>query len=339
MVQDIERLGVQVEDLGVGKSLAEPRSILLLLKFTQRLRKEGFSLLHCYLPRANFFGTVAGRLARVPIILVSKRSLEPARHLRWILTCRLTDAWADVALANSPAVWRHAVDVEGCRSEKLCLLPNGLDVERYRKPAANAINYRSAPVVGTVLRLEAIKGPESFLEAADRIAAELPAARFLIVGDGSMRSSLERHPVSLRLVDRLQFLGERSDVAEILPAFTVFLLPSLVEGMSMALLEAMAAARPVVATRVGGNVDLIQDGETGLLVPPGNPGEMARATLRLLHNLEWASQLGVAAQSVVMAHYSVERVVQQLENIYVDLLQRKRCGGELIAHGSQSAQG
>ena len=326
MVDEVERLGVEVVDLAIGTSLAEPKSILRLFAFARDLRKRRTGLLHCYLPEANFFGAIAGRVARLPAILVSKRSLEPYENLKRIVLCRVADAWADTVLANSQEVWRHAVEVEGCKSEKLRLLPNGIDLERYRErlihDTPNGL-HGPAPVIGTVLRLETLKGPQCFIAAASRIAAEMSEARFVIVGDGSLRPSLERHHAVRRLGDRIQFLGERSDVAEILPTFSVFFLPSLVEGMSMALLEAMAAARPIVATRVGGNIELIQDGKTGLLVAPGDSDDMARSALRLLRAPNWAERLGQAAQTVVMEHHSADSMVQRLEGIYEDLLQRK----------------
>jgi glycosyltransferase involved in cell wall biosynthesis len=119
---------------------------------------------------------------------------------------------------------------------------------------------------------------------------------------------------------RIEFCGERKDVDRILPTFSVFILPSLVEGMSMALLEAMAAGRAIVATRVGGNIDLIQDGENGLLVSPGEPEEMAHAALRLLRNPQWAGQLGRAARIAVMNQHGADKMVEDLKGIYERLL-------------------
>lgn len=322
MIEDLEGLGIQVDDLQIGASLSEPKSLLRLIGFARQLRKSRVSLLHCYLPRANFFGAIAGRLARVPAVLISKRSLESQETLKQVFLCRIADAWADALLANSQEVWRHASEVGRCRPEKLRLVPNGIDIERYRKPCSNGF-HDERPIVGTVLRLEPVKGPDVFVEAAGRIAAKMPQARFIVIGEGTLRQDLERRAASLGLENRIQFLGERDDVAEILPSFSVFLLPSMVEGMSMALLEAMAAARPIVATRVGGNVDLIRDQETGLLVSPGDPDEMAAAVLRLLKDTGWAKRLGHAAQGTVVNHYSADGMVEKIERIYSDVLDGK----------------
>lgn len=322
MVNEIERLGVEVEDLAIGNSLVAPRSIARLLAFARELRRCRMELLHCYLPEANFFGAIAGRIARVPVVLVSKRSLEPQNSLKRILLSRLGDACANAVLVNSKEVWRYAVESEGCRADKLRLLVNGIDVGRYEEASNNGARV-GEPVVGTVLRLEEVKGPQFFVAAAGLISAEMPQARFVVVGDGSLRPSLECHQAVLALGDRIQFSGERKDVHDILPTFSVFLLPSLVEGMSMALLEAMAASRPIVATRVGGNIDLIQDGENGLLVSPGEPEEMARAALRLLRNPQWARQLGQSARTAAMKHHSADGMVQELKGIYEDLLARR----------------
>jgi glycosyltransferase involved in cell wall biosynthesis len=321
-VQSLERLGIQVTDLEIGDSLSTPKSLFRLFKFAQHLRKERIALLHCYLPRASFFGAIAGKIARVPAVLVSKRSLEPQESLKQVFLCRVANAWSDLVLANSQAVLHHAVEIGRCRPEKLRLLVNGIDIERYRNGFGNGLNCR-ASVVGTVLRLEHIKGPAVFIEAAKRIVDELPETRFMIIGDGSMRASLERLSGSLGIADRVQFLGERNDVDAVLPSFSIFILPSLVEGMSMALLEAMAAARPIVASAVGGNLDLIRDEENGLLVRPGAPEEMAHATIKLLKNPKWAKQLGLTAQKSVRNHHSADGMVRRLEEIYRELLQRR----------------
>jgi glycosyltransferase involved in cell wall biosynthesis len=272
------------------------------------LRREGISLLHCYLPRASFFGAIAGKIARVPAVLVSKRSLERQESLKQIFLCRLANAWADMVLANSPAVLHHAMEVGRCRPDKLHLLVNGIDVERYRDGSVNRF-HGQAPVIGTVLRLELIKGPQVFIEAAKRIIDEMPETRFTIIGDGSMRANLERLSRSLGVENRLQFLGERDDIDAILPTFSMFILPSLVEGMSMALLEAMAAARPIVATAVGGNPDLIRDGENGLLVRSGDPDEWLMPQLSF-SKPEWAKQLGLTAQTAVQNHHSADSMVR-----------------------------
>jgi glycosyltransferase involved in cell wall biosynthesis len=334
MVDKVERLGVEVADLAIDRSLVQSKSILRLLAFARELRKGRITLLHCYLPEANFFGAIAGRIAGVPVRLISKRSLEPHKGLKRILLCRLADAWADAVLVNSKEVWRYAVEVERCKEEKLRLLLNGIDIERYKEPSTNEFNPQT-PVVGTVLRLERIKGPEFFVAAANRILAEIPEARFVVVGDGRQRPSLEHNDGVLKLGDRISFLGQRNDVHDILPTFSVFLLPSLVEGMSMALLEALAAARPIVATRVGGNKDLIRDGENGLLVPPGDPGEMARAALKLLRYPEWAKRLGQSARTEILNHHSVDQMVQKLEGIYEELLapiQKRNLGQNSRGH-------
>jgi glycosyltransferase involved in cell wall biosynthesis len=322
MVKDFGRLGIEVEDLRIGNSLAAPRSLARLFDLARSLREQRISILHCYLPRANFFGAIAARLARVPVLLVSKRSLDPPQGLKQLLRCRLADGWADGVLANSPEALRYAIDVEHCRPAKTHLVVNGIDVNRYCNPAIDGPSCPQ-PVVGTVMRLEAVKGPDTFVQAAGRVAREMPSVRFVIVGDGSMRRRLESDAVKLGLGNRIQFMGERHDVADILPSFSVFLLPSRIEGMSMALLEAMAAGRPVVATRVGGNVDLVRDGETGLLVSPQDPEEMSHAVLRFLREPAWAQRIGRDAQKLVQQHYSADSMVRRIERIYAELLHAK----------------
>ena len=142
IVQSLERLGVEVTDLEIGDGLTTPKSLLRLFKFAQHLRKEETSVLHCYLPRASFFGAIAGRIARVPAVLVSKRSLERQESLKQVFLCRVAHAWADMVLANSRAGLSHAVEVGRCRPDKLSLLVNGIDIERYKNTSINGLSHQ-----------------------------------------------------------------------------------------------------------------------------------------------------------------------------------------------------
>lgn len=319
LVRDIAGLGVGVEDLRIGSSFVRLDTGARLLRFARHLRQTKVSLLHCYLPRANFFGALAGRLANIPAVLISKRSLEPQDTVGQRFLCRVANLGAHALLANSDEVWRHARATAGCKPDKLRLVPNGIDIERYQK-LGTAKDGDGPPVIGTVLRLETVKGPHVFLAAAAHIAAKNPDARFVIVGDGNLRSQIEQQRRSLGLEDRVELLGERDDIAEILAGFSVFVLPSFREGMSMALLEAMAAARPVVATRVGGNKNLIRHEENGLLVAPGNAEEIAGAVLRFLNDRKWAEGRGLAAQNLVAERYNADLMTRRIEGIYSELL-------------------
>jgi glycosyltransferase involved in cell wall biosynthesis len=193
-----------------------------------------------------------------------------------------------------------------------------------------------APLVAVFARLHPVKGIEYFLDAAASLAARFPLARFLVVGEGCIvrdgvivpspyRHELEDYAARLGLAERVVFTGFRRDVPELLREVAVSVLPCISnEGLSNSVLESMAAGAPVVATTVGGNPEIVEDGRTGLLVPPADSGALAGAIARLLEDRELAERLGRAARQRVADHFSVEQMVRRTERLYVDLLGRKR---------------
>jgi len=184
-----------------------------------------------------------------------------------------------------------------------------------------------SPLVGVVSRLSRLKGLEAFLEAAAILAARFPAVRFLVVGetspdDRAYRTELIGLATKLGVIDRVVFAGLRTDARELLAGVTVSVMPSLNEGLSNVLLESMAGGLPVVATRVGGTPEAIQDGVNGLLVPPGDALALANAIGYVLAHPPLAARLGRAARQSAIARFSTEQMVSATEQLYESLLER-----------------
>ena len=178
-------------------------------------------------------------------------------------------------------------------------------------------------------RLTRLKGIEHFLEAAAALKPRYPDARFLIVGETSpvdrpYLKELTDLAEQLGVADRVTFTGLRNDVAALLGSATVAVMPSLNEALSNVLLESMAARAPVVATRVGGTPEALVDGQTGLLVEPGDSAAITEAVARLLDNRELATRLGRSARDLIADKFSVDRMVRSTEQLYTELLARKR---------------
>jgi glycosyltransferase involved in cell wall biosynthesis len=190
--------------------------------------------------------------------------------------------------------------------------------------------FKARHVVLIVGHLHAVKGYPTFLEAAQRVAAIVPECAFVSLGEEmsgtGYRATLERRAQELGLNDRMYFLGWRDDIRHILSAADVVALPSLAEGLPMAILEAMACARPVVATPVGGNSEAVLDGVTGLLVPVNDADALASALIRLLRDPQLARSMGEAGRRRVEDHFSVERFVRAVEGLYDDLRGSRRRG-------------
>jgi len=213
---------------------------------------------------------------------------------------------------------------------KIQTVPLGLEIE----PLLQAEQYRGQlraelgigadqRLVGIVARLVPIKAHEVFLTAAAKVRAAMPNTTFLIVGDGERRAELEQLARSLGIADATRFLGWREDMREVNADLDVAALCSNNEGSPVALIEAMAAARPVVSTRVGGVPDVVHDGESGLLVPAGDADAFADALLQLLRNPEQATAFGLAGRKAVYPRHSSGRLIADIERLYLELARAK----------------
>ncbi len=210
----------------------------------------------------------------------------------------------------------------GRAGQRTDVIPSGVDTDRFR-PSADRIAAKARlgldvgrPLIGTVGRLEPRKGTATLIAALATLRAGGRDASLVVVGDGPLRSELVATAARLGLASHVQMLGDRADIEDILAAVDVFVLPSRTEGMSNALLEAMAMALPVVATAVGGTPEVIAEGESGLLVPPDDPSAMAAATARLLDDRPSAARLGAAARQAVEERFGARSMVRRLEAVY-----------------------
>jgi glycosyltransferase involved in cell wall biosynthesis len=323
--EELRDTGVPVTSLPVGTRLATPRSLRAIVGAARALRRARVDIVHGYQWRPALVAAVVGRLAGVPLRLASKRSLTGD-------DTQARRAWRRIAReVDTVIVNAEALRVEGERLGMRCrwaLLRNGIDAERFRVvppgPAARAAIGLDPdrPVVGTVGRLEDRKGHAQLLDAVQALAADRNgrAPQLLVVGDGPLRDTLVAQARMLGIADRVRFTGTVGDVRPFLAAMDVFVLPSWAEGMSNALMEAMAAARPVVATAVGGNVEVLGEAHTGVLVPAGDPRAIAEAVGALLGDPERAFRLGSAARDSVERRFTARAGVAGLERLYEERL-------------------
>jgi glycosyltransferase involved in cell wall biosynthesis len=214
----------------------------------------------------------------------------------------------------------------GVRREKIRVIHSGVDIERF-KAAAIAGGDNGAPVIGTAAVLEERKGHRFLLEAAAELKRQGHRLKYRIAGDGSQREKLERLAQSLGLQREVEFLGFVSDVPAFLSAIDIFVLPSLFEGLGVAVLEAMAAARPVVASDTGGLRELVADGETGLLVAPEDSISLARTISQLASQRERMRAMGANGRARVEKYFTMEKMAQQNESYYFELLEERAPNG------------
>jgi len=277
-----------------------------------------------------FWGRLAAWLAHVPVICSALHSTGLPDHVERLnrLLAPITDAFVAVAGPHG----RHLAEHEGCPAARVVVIPNGVDVDRFRPRPADAVLRDAlglppaAPVAGIVAALRPEKQHELFLQAAALVHRQSPECRFLIVGDGPQRASLEALAGDLGLSGVVHFLGTRGDVPQLLALIDVFVLTSKMEANPVSILEAMASGKPVVATRVGSVPETVHEGRTGYLVAPGNAGEMAAKVLDLLGDPARAQAFGQAGQREVLEHWSVEKMVKGYEEMLSGIYRHKAGG-------------
>jgi len=215
----------------------------------------------------------------------------------------------------------------GVRREKVKVIANGIEVERYESAPPSLrreLRGNGTVVVGLVGRLAAQKGPEFFLRAAKEVVARYPQTLFVLVGSGPLREHLEAQARELEIAEHTVFAGQRNDMPEVYASLDIFVLPSLYEGLPIALLEAMASRKPVIATPVGAVPQVIQHERTGLLVQPQNPSALCEAMCRLIADCSFRQQLADNGYRLVREHFSMESMTQDHLRLYQEALAAKR---------------
>ena len=326
-------LGEQLMASGVPvyHGLAAHRGDLRVgLRLLRLLRQERVDVLFIVnQPLTQFWGTWCSLLARVPVRISAIRStgrINRSGRQWWVN--RLTFPWMTRVTAQSQTHKTYLMERERVIPEKLEIVPNGVDLSRFPMDEEAGSLRRAVglsdgqPVVGIVAMLRPEKAHEVFLRSAACVLEQIPAARFLIVGDGPQRPRLEILAKTMGIDAQVQWLGARLDVPALVSVFDVAVLSShpVVETVSNAILEYMAAGKPIVATRVGSLPELVEDGRTGFLVEPGDWKAMAERIVQLLQDRPLARRMGEAGQDKVRQQFTVERMVQQYEALFERLL-------------------
>lgn len=314
LADELEQCGWRVTALYEPPG-ARPGAVLRLATVLRRWRAD---LVHTHNTKPLLYAAPAARLAGVPRLLHTRHGQRFGARQRETLLFRLAARLADRVVCVSHDSARLSAE-ERLAPERIVTVWNGIDMGRF----AYAGSAVGGPAV-FVGRLSPEKDVATLLRATARVVREEDAFRLEIAGDGPCRDALERLSSDLGLGNHVRFLGEVRDVAALLGRASLFVLPSLTEGVSLTLLEAMARGLPVIATRVGGNPEVVVDGETGTLVAAGAVDELAAAMLRLFRDAETSRGFGRAGRQRVEQHFDVRRMVADYENLYRELAPRRR---------------
>lgn len=313
--------GVRVIEMEQG------RHRFLFPHFLNLFRRERPNVVH-----SRNWGAIeavlAAKMAGVPLVIHSEhgRNLdtmigEPSRRR---LIRRISFRAASRLVCVSQELKAHYCRLIGTAAERFEVIPNGVDTDLYRPDPAARTGIRrqlgiagDTIVLGTVGRLDPVKNQQALLRAAERVIREGLNARVVLIGDGVCRGALNELVVaSSELQGRVSFMGDRNDVPSLLNAFDIFVLPSLSEGMSNTLLEAMATALPVVASAAGGNPEVVEDGLSGKLFPASQTEALSRILTRLVRDAHERSELGVAARERVQRQFSFAATVEKYAQLY-----------------------
>lgn len=297
------------------KSIETPRELWAFARWCRRRRLD---VIHTTALPANIFGLPGAALARVTVRIANRREINPDKSTVEIALQRAAYSLAHRIVANSRAA-AERLRQEGVPARKIAVIGNGLDANAF--PVRRGRSGRRHIVVVANLRPE--KGHDVLIDAAPEIVRRHPDVSFEFVGGGITHGALIERARARGVLDQITFAGPCPDVADRLAAADVFVLPSRSEAFPNAVLEAMAAGLPVVASSVGGIRELVAHEQTGLLVPPDHPEALAHQICRVLEDEALADRLGFAASADARARYSFDRMVEQFESLYLTELARR----------------
>jgi glycosyltransferase involved in cell wall biosynthesis len=298
------------------------------------VRREGFNLVHAHGYAAAGAAALARRLAPHARLVCTVHNFltgtgaQPVAGWRACWLLGLIARRADRIITVSDSLRAQFEGIPGVEN-KLVTISNGIDLAAFAKPDPAQARRElglgtNRPVVGMVGRLAAQKGPLDFVRAASLVSQRIADARFVLIGDGPLREAVEQLADELGISDRVILAGHRPDAPTLIQAFDVVVVPSLSEGSSLTAMEAMAWSRPVVGTAVGGVREVIADGETGTLVPPGDTQALTEAIVSLLSDPERAQNWGEAGRRRVEREFSLRLMIERIEQTYLETVHSER---------------
>ncbi len=331
--EDLRKEGVRI----INTPLDEYNPIVSILQLSKIMRSEHIHIVHSQGSRADFYCRVAARMARVSFVvntiavLVDRYDVKLFKKIFYVLCDRITKRLVDKFIVVSDILRNILIMKHGIDPDKVVRIYNGIELDRYkpiieadRKLRKEFLGGGGEFIVGSVGRLVHEKGYEFLLKAMPRILEVFPNTKFVIVGDGPLRLKLESLARDLRILQDRMFVGFRDDIPEVLSSFDVFVLPSIMEGHPIAILESMAMAKPIIATDINGVREQIKNGRTGILVPPGDPQALSEGINQLLKDTFQAQQFGIEARKQVEEIFDIRRQVALHEEVYKDLVKEVR---------------
>ena len=326
--RQMEKSGIEVVDFRIERHYRFSPGIIRRLYTLMKERNIHVVRAHKY--SASLYGRIAAQLARVPVVITSvhgnyRKDLRFERKIANKILSRVTDR----IVAMSESIRTDIIKYDNTAPEKVLVIRNGVDTVLF-SPLVTTGGLRqelalrtNETVIGFIGRLVPAKGLQHLIGAFESVRAEIGQVKLLIVGSGQLMEPLKMMAHEKGLSNDIMFLGERTDIPQLLGVMDIFVMPSIAEGLPNALLEAMAAARPVIVTCAGGMGEIIQDGVNGLVVPVGDAASLSGGLRKLVMDRSFARALGAAARQCIENKYSIRATARAWEDLYVTLLRKK----------------
>ncbi len=328
----IERKGIKAINLDIRKIYGF-KALRRMIYIYRVIKNENIEIIVTYHNSSDIFGALIGKLAGVPVIISSRRDMGYNLKKRHVWFYKIVNRLCDQIITVSDEVKRTIVSRDGVSLSKIKTIYNGVDLNAFSNRSNNIFLKKELgiepddKVVGIIASIRHIKGHKIFLKSAREVLIKQPHTSFLVVGsidDMDLYEELKMMIKEYGIEEKVIFTDERSDVSKILSIIDVSVLTSFSEGFSNTLIESMAMERPVVATNVGGNPEAVDNGETGFLVPPGDPEAVANAINILLDDEELSERMGNEARNKVERQFPMERMIRIIEDNFHELLQCKK---------------
>ncbi len=325
---------VYVEEL--GREISWRKDLIAFWKLYRLIRKERPQIVHTHLAKAGTLGRLAAKLAGVPVVVhtfhgnLFQEHFNSTKGSLFLYLERILTRISSKIIAISPSQEKELLRYQVGASRKIARIPLGLDLEPFLTAEQNRGTFRkelaleeSTPLIGIVARLVPIKGHSYFFEAAKQIGQAFPLAKFVGVGDGPLRTKLEKLVADSGIEDKVIFCGFRKDLVNVYADLDIVVLSSLNEGLPVSVIEALAAKKAVVATNVGGVKDLIEHMITGIIVPKQDPRKLAQGIEYLLRYPQEALKFGENGRKKVYPWLNYTRLVSDIEDLYESLMLKR----------------
>jgi glycosyltransferase involved in cell wall biosynthesis len=322
LIEKIRKLKVDIVCLPKIRNAIDIKNMWVFVKEIKRIRPMAF---HAHLPwylRCSY-GIICAYVSSVPAIIVTQHAYKKIPTFKLSLVQKLISIIVDCYIAVSQGIADNLKEAIFFNN-RLKVIHNGICIERFSRVKSSTLitslkNNRSLPVVINVARMDNHKGHTYLIKAA----AMTPEALFVLAGDGPQKQEFEQQAAQLGIDDRIVFLGQREDIPELLYSSDLFILPSLIEGLPLTILEAMAAGKPVIATAIDGIEEIIVSGENGILVPVADPGAISKSIQFLLSNPSAAQKLATSGKQTVLRDFTSEKMAEDIITTYVEILTKK----------------